>query len=88
MQTGRIQPWRSPANGQTRKRPATGRNSPGAAGVMAARKAAVSTVGEAASPSPPSTPSRRLEPAGRSRKVGLPLATKSSPLKLKHGAWA
>ena len=88
MHTGRMRPGRSGASGQTRKTPVTASKSPGAGGVIAARRAGVSAAGEAGSPSPPTTPSSRFDPLGRSRKVGAPFQAESRPRTLKHGAWA
>jgi hypothetical protein len=88
MQTGCIQPGRSVANGQTRKSPLTEFRSPGAGGVIAARSAAGRRVGDAASPSPPSTPSIRPVPSQWMRRLGVPLDGRSTPWTTKHGAWA
>lgn len=87
MQTGCIQPARSLANGQTRKSPETEFRSPGEAGVMIARSAGGKIAGDAASPSPPSTPrTRRVDNLIRS--TGVPLEGARTPRTTKHGAFA
>jgi hypothetical protein len=86
MQTGRIQPACSLANGHTRKSPSTDRSQPTVPVVMVVLSGSGIRSAAAGSPSPPTMPRIRFVPTRQSLTAGTPLLPSRIPRTVKQGA--